>query len=1122
MNFFRKSPQVVPIPSNLQEKIDSKFQTLTQDLSSLKLEIEKLTSQQSETITIVTGNATTLNQLTLGTLSVKDNSKAIVPTLPTLTSSNVRKHALEIEGRSRLTSYERDEVFFDAADSLPSAREKDDVKQTQKVRDMLYSQFTAGNALFVCERLNEVAGEIPIVGSVINLLTNIFEKVEIAETNKELCENLGLRVFELSVSVKDLLEQSKDISALAPSLLKLKHKLTNASKFIAKFSTRGWLSNLFKGSGDTAAFEAFDDALSHIVSDAQLAVLGKIMIQQGKMNQKADSIGEDVKTVIAQLGGLAQLGKDVQNAKTVADKLGVSVEEIQSEACAEATQKIERHVTTKLGKTMMSAKLIRHRGLRVFWQCQLPNKNKVKNSEFAAALRAHLVDDLQLDTVLADSLLEPHKWDKILQILDQDEDGFVTISELRKVFNIIRKKNKKDEDIVSALRSLVKRSEKKKNAKAHLKVDTYVAGNKKKAYFGRTAEIAILKKSLLSEDQNDFFHAVEVCGADGVGKTAFANKVCDLVGVQNHFNAGINYISLENFGSEVQRCVGTSEDLAMAVLQSLNKDLLDTDEDTFDAREFLFEYIVEGTCSNSDGIISPKAKYDQGRRMLFIFDGIDPDSPDEIFSEISTLASLPFVSAILLTTEPVRHPKLQISTRVTLDPLDLQEAAKLVHHANPLLSRKQRKAVMVMGKGNPETLVTLANMSNAELREVEKAKAKRQTIEGDWTSSSQFSASPKRGGLEYKDENSRFSIESVGSGDTGGPVTEEEMNELNILTLLRGASEGESSTQSTPARPVTSVSDIANVKIAAMKLGFAVDLPGPSTLRRAKTDPSGKKKNKAIRSRPGSVKAHDMQELTPKSTTSEAGSAFDGDLDEEETNPPPLEVVGPPKVLKKRASWRAMADRGSVNSHANPGRRQSIFDIFQPENDVTQTVIHSLSIEQKSLLQMVSIVPSSFDLDFIEYCWEHRAKVDPSLENDEECIFDSAKEVFASFFEKGFIDVAGYDCERFFVKKNWKRTTLRGLVLHPEVLNRVQENYTIYYLNLIVVLGEDYNSAGEGQSWVKDESLIKFEDDRDNIVSVLKDGSESARKAFETSSAIIKRGVKKSVLLSIKETHLPD
>jgi hypothetical protein len=110
--------------------------------------------------------------------------------------------------------------------------------------------------------------------------------------------------------------------------------------------------------------------LSHIVSDAQLAALGKIMIAQGKMSQKADSIGEDVKAVIAQLGGLAQLGKDTQNAKLVADKLGVSVEEVQSEACAEATERIEMESTGKLGKTLMSPTLIRHRGLRVFWQCR--------------------------------------------------------------------------------------------------------------------------------------------------------------------------------------------------------------------------------------------------------------------------------------------------------------------------------------------------------------------------------------------------------------------------------------------------------------------------------------------------------------------------------------------------------------------------------------------------------------------------------------------------------------------------------------------------------------------------------------------------------------------------------
>ena len=182
-------------------------------------------------------------------------------------------------------------------------------------------------------------------------------------------------------------------------------------------------------------------------------------------------------------------------------------------------------------------------------------------------------------------------------------------------------------------------------------------------------------------------------------------------------------------------------------------------------------------------------------------------------------------------------------------------------------------------------------------------------------------------------------------------------------------------------------------------------------------------------------------------------------------------------------------------------------------------MLYSLSPEQRALLQMVSIVPSSFNLDFVKYCWENRANVDPGLANSKECIFDSANEIFSTLFEKGFIDVAGYDCERFFVKKNWKRQTLRSLVLHPDVLNRVEENYTIYFLNLLTCLGEDYISAGEEHSWVKDEALIKFEDDRDNIVNVLKDGSESAKKAFESSKAIIKKSVKKNVLLAIKGTQ---
>ena len=206
-----------------------------------------------------------------------------------------------------------------------------------------------------------------------------------------------------------------------------------------------------------------------------------------------------------------------------------------------------------------------------------------------------------------------------------------------------------------------------------------------------------------------------------------------------------------------------------------------------------------------------------------------------------------------------------------MDPLDLQEAVRLVHQVNPQLNRKQRKSVVIMGKGNPEALVTLANLPKAQMREVEKAKAKRKTIEEDFASSSQFSSvSPSRGdresekGLDYNNEASRFSIDS--NSNSVGDNTSASEEELNILTLLRGAS-GDSSGPSTPADQVApaSVTDFANVKIAAAKLGFAVDLP-PTTLRRARTDPSGKKK-KSIRSRPGSVKEAAAQ--SPKSISSE-------------------------------------------------------------------------------------------------------------------------------------------------------------------------------------------------------------------------------------------------------------
>ena len=244
------------------------------------------------------------------------------PPLLSLTTDNVRLHTdsqeqetLEKSGGllnglpSQYQMEEKlfdavEEKFFDAVDALPSARDRDDGKATQKIRDKLYQQFTASNALFICEQLNEVAGEVPVVGTIIGALTLIFEKVEAAEANKDACENLGMRVFELSCSLKDLLTEIKHISTLAPSLLSLKNKLTEAAGFIETFSSRGWLSKMFRSGSDASKFEGFENDLTKIIGDAQLAVLGKMMILESRHYQVTQNINKDVKTLIEELGGV--------------------------------------------------------------------------------------------------------------------------------------------------------------------------------------------------------------------------------------------------------------------------------------------------------------------------------------------------------------------------------------------------------------------------------------------------------------------------------------------------------------------------------------------------------------------------------------------------------------------------------------------------------------------------------------------------------------------------------------------------------------------------------------------------------------------------------------------------
>ena len=284
----------------LQNFIDKKFSDQNDAISELKEELNKLK-------VVLLTSVKKAGQARVG------QEGSVFP----LTASALDKHAAasgnknDAEPRSRLDSYSREDVFFDAIDTLPTGR--DPVEQLQTTADELSFNFDASKAVFVCEVSNDVAGEVPIVSSIIGVLRNIFEKVDEASCNKEACEVLGARIFDLAVALKDLLSQEKNVPLIASALRSLRNKLNEASAFIETFSKRGWLSKIFMSGSDSETFKEFEDDLTKIVSDAQFAVMGKMLQLQGQTcDISSAEVHENVRQIIDHIGGIESLGKSVK------------------------------------------------------------------------------------------------------------------------------------------------------------------------------------------------------------------------------------------------------------------------------------------------------------------------------------------------------------------------------------------------------------------------------------------------------------------------------------------------------------------------------------------------------------------------------------------------------------------------------------------------------------------------------------------------------------------------------------------------------------------------------------------------------------------------------------------
>jgi hypothetical protein len=857
-------------------------------------------------------------------------------------------------------------------------------------------------------------------------------------------------------------------------LRKLKNKLNEASEFIGTFSNRGWLKAFLRGSADSEAFKSIEDDLSGVISDVQFQVMAKMAGLQGKTFENTTDINENVKkliqkvgnydselaanqnakTLIENVGGVQGLGKDALAARKLADELGVTLEEIQGEACAEAAERanVERRKASPNIVVGISPSVVKHRGFREFWEAKLPNRKMVTVEDLKVATVGYM-EDLELDGTLIRELTGSQSWAKISKILDEDKNNIVSLAEVRHTFNTIRAKDNKNDDFVSGLRSIINFSEKKKNTPFnHLKpIRVESSGTKKKKkveMVGRSAEATILVKALLSSQQNDNFHAVEVCGGDGVGKTFFCNSVCRLAAIQQHFVGGICYVSLDATGSEMQRSAQSASEVAMSVISAMNFAV--NLEIKKDPMKFL------------DKELAKKGK----ARSLLLFDGIDGDGTKAAFDAIAHLAGTPYVSAVLLTNEPLNHPTIFSSTRIMLEPLTFRDSVKLVQSLNPNLSRKSRKKIAILANGNPADIFTLSQLSATSLEELHKAQKKRLSL-----ISSASHSSPGGYMTSYADPGSSFTMDnssSAASPSRKSNAANSENSDRDDISGLYGTADSSNLGLLYGQDDRTSDEKWRKMSSAAVQLGF--EWPTPEEVKRASSDPTGRS-NRVI---------DDIAPLT--------------------------------LMPRPRKSRLALVEMGSPRA--------------TQEQDFTRLILSTVGFDEMYVLSLLSLVPSSFDMEYFKFCFSV-ASTKRAQEDGDKAIAtrDTAEEMLGAFKRKGFVDVALADYDRLQVRRRWRVALLRNLFLNDEMLTECKGFMRKFYTQLLGEGSTAWTVGGEG-SWLKDEGLLKVGDDVHNIVAVLREGGmdvgaglyEDSIKIFSEAKGLLKTVLDTAVFQDLETT----
>ena len=277
--------------------------------------------------------------------------------------------------------------------------------------------------------------------------------------------------------------------------------------------------------------------------------------------------------------------------------------------------------------------------------------------------------DLNLPPDLIDELTTGPAWATIIAVCDADGDGHVSLMEMRKTFNNVRMSSKRNSDLVSGLRAICRSNHSGRRGSAACLTDVKNIKHETE-YVGRSAEQYVLIKGLLSVSQSDNFHACEVSGEAGVGKTSFVRKVSENMLIKEFYKGGIFTISLDESGCDVQRSAQTKQEVATAVLTALNTSVSEMVGSITSKVKSLFNpcKVLTSVLTNLDL---------SNQRVLMIFENFDSDTPEQVYTEIARITNFATVSAIFATDAPLVNDEIKIASRIMLEPVSQRVASKV-------------------------------------------------------------------------------------------------------------------------------------------------------------------------------------------------------------------------------------------------------------------------------------------------------------------------------------------------------------------------------------------------------------------------------------------------------------